>query len=81
MKTPKKLPFVIEISGLGAQACAEAIARSKAVVPATAGRLTPQQVQNWRDVLLVTIGPYATLMSEDQIEEVRQFVQRGADSC
>lgn len=32
--------------------------------------LTPEQVENWRKVLRGAIGPYASIMPEEQIQEL-----------
>ena len=38
-------------------------------------KLTPEQVENWRKVLTGMFGPYATLMSDEQVESYRNRMQ------
>lgn len=37
--------------------------------------LTPEQVKNWRNILCGMLGPYALIMSEEQIEKFRDTFQ------
>ena len=39
------------------------------------GRLTDAQVENWRKVLLGTLGPYALMMTREQIQAYRDRMQ------
>jgi hypothetical protein len=42
---------------------------------AAGGKLTPAQVKNWRNVLIGIIGPYASIMSDDEIEQFKKHVE------
>ena len=44
------------------------------------GKLTPQQIENWRNVMLGTIGPAALFLSDDEIQAYRDRMQEIADS-
>ena len=45
--------------------------------PADEGKLTPaQQLDNWRNMLVGMIGPYALLMSESDIQAYKDKMQR-----
>lgn len=41
--------------------------------------LTKEQVQNWRQVLLGMIGPYALLMPDEQVQAFRDRFQSKVD--
>ena len=41
--------------------------------------MTDEQVENWRKVLCVTIGPYALIMPKEQIIDMRDKLQSEAD--
>lgn len=41
--------------------------------------LTPEQMQNWRKLLVGIVGPYALIMPEAQIQEFRGKIQDKAD--
>ena len=41
--------------------------------------LTPEQIANWRDTLLLTLGPYALIMPVDQIQRYRDEMQERLD--
>lgn len=41
--------------------------------------LTDEQVENWRKTLIVMLGPYALLMSREQIQAYRDRLQTNAD--
>ena len=43
-------------------------------------KLTPEQVENWRNVLLQTLGPYALIMPPEEIQRYRDRMQELADS-
>ena len=43
------------------------------------GILTDEQVENWRNILLVMIGPYALLMPREKIQAYRDMMQSRAD--
>jgi hypothetical protein len=42
--------------------------------------LTPEQIENWRRVLLMTLGPYALIMPGEQIQKYRDMMQKKADT-
>ena len=42
-------------------------------------KLTPEQIENWRNVLLMTLGPYAMLMTAEQIQKYRDMMQEKAN--
>ncbi len=39
------------------------------------GKLTPEQIENWRKVLCGLIGPYALMMTDEQIRAYRDQIQ------
>jgi len=41
--------------------------------------LTDEQVENWRKVLCVTLGPYALICSKQDIQNIRDKMQRKID--
>ena len=42
-------------------------------------KLTPEQIENWRKVLVGLIGAYALLMSVEEIEKFRDRLQQKID--
>lgn len=42
--------------------------------------LTPQQIENWRKVMCVLLGPYAFIMSDSQIQAYRDKLQAKLDA-
>ena len=42
-------------------------------------KLTKEQIANWRIVLLTMIGPYADLMSDEEVQLMRDKFQERAD--
>lgn len=42
--------------------------------------MTPEQIENWRRVLIVTLGPYALHMPAEQIQAYRDKMQAALDS-
>jgi hypothetical protein len=38
--------------------------------------LTPKQIENWRRVLCGTIGPYALMMPDAEVQRLRNSMQR-----
>jgi len=42
-------------------------------------KLTEQQIKNWRFVLLGTLGPYANIMRDEDIEKIAENMQRRLD--
>lgn len=43
-------------------------------------KLTPEQIANWRKVLSITLGPYALIMSPEQIQAHRDRMQAMANA-
>lgn len=41
-------------------------------------KLTPDQIKNWRRVLLTMIGSYALIMSDSEVQAIRDEMQRKA---
>lgn len=39
--------------------------------------LTDEQVENWRKILCVTLGPYALIAPREQIQAIRDKMQKG----
>lgn len=39
-------------------------------------KLTPEQIKNWRNILAGMIGPYAFIMPDDQVQKIRDKMQR-----
>lgn len=44
------------------------------------GTLTPEQIKNWRNVLLGMIGPYAMLMPDADVQMMRDRMQANFSS-
>lgn len=42
--------------------------------------LTPEQIENWRKVLLRQIGPYALIMPVEDIRRYREMFQAMAET-
>ena len=42
-------------------------------------KMTPEQIDNWRKALSMTLGPYALLMPEEQIQALRNKFQNEVD--
>ena len=42
-------------------------------------KLTDEQLKNWRRVLFLSFGPFALIASDDEIQEIRDIMQAGAD--
>ena len=42
-------------------------------------KLNDEQIKNWRKILCVTLGPYAMLMTKEQIQEFRNKTQKNVD--
>ena len=38
-------------------------------------KLTPEQIKNWRNVLLGMLGPYALLMPDEDVQKMRDNMQ------
>ena len=41
-------------------------------------KLTPQQIENWRRILFMQLGPYATIMPKEEIIKIRDSMQTAA---
>jgi hypothetical protein len=39
-------------------------------------KLTPKQIENWRRILCMMIGPYALMMTDEQIQQYRDQMQK-----
>ena len=39
-------------------------------------KLSPEQIENWRRVLTMQIGPYALIMSAEEIQRHKNSMQR-----
>jgi hypothetical protein len=42
---------------------------------ADSNKLTPEQIKNWRNVLLGMLGPYALLMPDEDVQKMRDNMQ------
>jgi hypothetical protein len=51
------------------------------VIPASqrSNLLTPVQIENWRKILLKVIGPFALIMSDDDIQIYKDKCQQQTD--
>ena len=38
-------------------------------------KLTPEQIENWRKVLSMTLGPYALIMPDEEVQAMRDKMQ------
>jgi len=43
-------------------------------------KLSSKQVENWRKILVWMIGPYAQIMSIDEIQRFRDTMQKKVDT-
>jgi len=43
--------------------------------------MTPVQIENWRQVLCVLIGPYALIMPAEMVQEFKDKLQAQADKA
>jgi len=43
-------------------------------------KLTPEQIKNWREVLVSMIGPYARIMPEELVQKWRDRFQTKVNS-
>ena len=41
--------------------------------------LTPEQIKNWRIVLCGMIGPYAMIMPDDDVQAIKDKMQKDAN--
>lgn len=48
--------------------------------PSTTGILSDEQIENWRKVLCMQLGPYAFIMPREDIQRLRDKMQRMADN-
>lgn len=42
-------------------------------------KLTPEQIKNWRNVLFGMIGPYALIAPDEDIQKMRDEMQKRAN--
>jgi len=42
-------------------------------------KMTPEQIQNWRKILVGMIGPYAIIMSVEEVHKFRDKFQHMAN--
>ncbi len=42
--------------------------------------LTPAQISNWRKVLFETLGPYALMMPDSEVQKTRDAIQAHIDA-
>ena len=45
----------------------------------TPNKLTSEQIQNWRRILCLQLGPYAFIMPEEEIQAIRDKMQQETD--
>lgn len=43
-------------------------------------KMTPEQIKNFRTVLIGMLGPYALIMSDEDVEKMRDKFQEKIDS-
>ncbi len=43
-------------------------------------KLTPSQIENWRNILLMQVGPYAQMMSDGEIQAHSDKMQEIIDA-
>lgn len=39
-------------------------------------KLSPEQIENWRRILTMQVGPYALLMTAEEIQRHKDFLQQ-----
>lgn len=44
------------------------------------GKLTPEQIENWRKVLVMQLGPYALMMPDEEVQMMRDKMQEHVDN-
>ena len=44
------------------------------------GKLAAEQIENWRNVLLGVIGDYALIMSDNEVQRMRDEIQKRFNS-
>ena len=42
-------------------------------------KLSPEQIKNWRKILTLTLGPYALLMPDKEVQRHRDKMQQHVD--
>jgi hypothetical protein len=42
-------------------------------------KLTDEQVENWRKILAMTFGPYAYMMPKEDVQKMRDKMQKHVD--
>jgi hypothetical protein len=51
-------------------------AKEKAEAERLAKQMTPEQIKNWRGILMnMGLGPYALIMPEEMVQEIRDRIQ------
>ena len=45
------------------------------------GRLTEEQIKNWRKVLSISYGPYSLIMPEEEIRKIKNSMQMEINKC
>lgn len=50
-------------------------AKEKAEAERLANQMTPEQIKNWRQILLHMVGPFALLMEDEMVQEFRDRIQ------
>ena len=43
-------------------------------------KLTPEQIQSWRTAMVGLLGPYALIMSDEDVQRLRDKMQEHLDS-
>lgn len=46
----------------------------------TTDKITPEQIKNWRRVLIGMIGPYALIMPDEEVQKFRDKMQAKVNS-
>ncbi len=39
-------------------------------------KLSPEQISNWRKILTSSLGPYALVMPDEEVQRYRDFMQQ-----
>lgn len=73
---PRRLPFVVEIApptNVGPPGHVPAWEMPRASQPEIKAehKLTPEQIENWRNVLFLQLGSYALIMPAEEIQWLR----------
>ena len=54
-------------------------AREKVEAENKARQLSPEQIKNWRQVLVQVVGPFALIMPESMVHDLRDLYQKRID--